>query len=87
VPGSVPHVHVHGFAVSGAYLLPTARALASRATTLVPDLPPRSRISSERRTGESSRKVRVRPQGVSRRDVIRCHAGARVTGQEDSDGV
>ena len=39
VPGSVPLVHVHGFAVSGAYLLPTARALASRATTLVPDLP------------------------------------------------
>ena len=39
VPGSVPHVHVHGFAVSGSYLLPTARALAHRATTLVPDLP------------------------------------------------
>ncbi|HKO89860.1 MAG TPA: alpha/beta fold hydrolase, partial [Polyangiaceae bacterium] len=36
---SVPHVHVHGFAVSGSYLLPTARALAHRATTLVPDLP------------------------------------------------
>jgi pimeloyl-ACP methyl ester carboxylesterase len=30
---------VHGFAVSGSYLLPTARALAHRATTLVPDLP------------------------------------------------
>jgi pimeloyl-ACP methyl ester carboxylesterase len=39
VPGSVPLVHVHGFAVSGSYLLPTARALAHRATTLVPDLP------------------------------------------------
>jgi pimeloyl-ACP methyl ester carboxylesterase len=39
VPGSIPHVHVHGFAVSGSYLLPTARALAHRATTLVPDLP------------------------------------------------
>jgi pimeloyl-ACP methyl ester carboxylesterase len=39
VPGSVPLVHVHGFAVSGRYLLPTARALAHRATTLVPDLP------------------------------------------------
>ena len=34
VPGSVPLVHVHGFAVSGTYLLPTARALASHATTL-----------------------------------------------------
>jgi pimeloyl-ACP methyl ester carboxylesterase len=39
VPGSVPIVHVHGFAVSGSYLMPAARALAHRATTLVPDLP------------------------------------------------
>ena len=39
VPGSVPLVHVHGFAVSGRYLLPTAAALAHRATTFVPDLP------------------------------------------------
>ena len=39
VPGSVPLVHVHGFAVSGSYLLPTARVLAHRATALVPDLP------------------------------------------------
>jgi pimeloyl-ACP methyl ester carboxylesterase len=39
VPGSTPIVHVHGFAVSGTYLLPTARALAHRASTLVPDLP------------------------------------------------
>ncbi|MET8152722.1 alpha/beta fold hydrolase [Actinoplanes sp. NPDC049668] len=39
IPGSTPIVHVHGFAVSGGYLLPTARALAHRATTFVPDLP------------------------------------------------
>jgi len=39
VPRSVPLVHVHGFAVSGSYLLPTATALTHRATTLVPDLP------------------------------------------------
>jgi pimeloyl-ACP methyl ester carboxylesterase len=39
VPGSTPIVHVHGFAVSGTYLLPTARALAGRATAYVPDLP------------------------------------------------
>jgi len=39
VRGSVPLVHVHGFAISGSYLLPTARALAHRATTFVPDLP------------------------------------------------
>ncbi len=35
----IPLVHVHGFTVSGRYLLPTARALAHRATTVVPDLP------------------------------------------------
>ena len=39
IPGSTPIVHVHGFAVSGSYLLPTAAALAGRATTYVPDLP------------------------------------------------
>jgi pimeloyl-ACP methyl ester carboxylesterase len=39
VPGTIPLVHVHGFAISGSYLLPTARALAHRATTVVPDLP------------------------------------------------
>ena len=26
--GGVPLVHIHGFAISGAYLMPTARALA-----------------------------------------------------------
>ncbi|MEU4690330.1 alpha/beta fold hydrolase [Actinoplanes sp. NPDC023714] len=39
VPGETPIVHVHGFAVSGTYLLPTARALAHRGTAYVPDLP------------------------------------------------
>lgn len=39
VEGSVPIVHVHGFAVSGTYLLPTAALLAPRATSYVPDLP------------------------------------------------
>lgn len=39
VPGATPLVHVHGFAVSGRYLLPTAAALADRGTTYVPDLP------------------------------------------------
>ena len=33
IPGSIPLVHVHGFAVSGSYLLPTARALAFVAPT------------------------------------------------------
>ena len=32
-------VHLHGFAISGAYLMPTARALAARGVNVVPDLP------------------------------------------------
>lgn len=39
VADALPIVHVHGFAISGAYLMPTARMLARRATNLVPDLP------------------------------------------------
>ncbi|WP_454051702.1 alpha/beta fold hydrolase [Cellulomonas sp. Marseille-Q8402] len=39
VPGATPIVHLHGFAISGTYLMPTARRLASRATNVVPDLP------------------------------------------------
>jgi len=39
VPGALPIVHVHGFAISGTYLMPTARLLAARATNVVPDLP------------------------------------------------
>ncbi len=39
VAGAVPIVHVHGFAISGTYLLPTAERLAHRATAVVPDLP------------------------------------------------
>jgi pimeloyl-ACP methyl ester carboxylesterase len=43
----VPLVHLHGFAISGAYLMPTARALAVRGVNVVPDLPGYGR--SERR--------------------------------------
>jgi len=32
-------VHLHGFAISGSYMVPTARLLADEFTTLVPDLP------------------------------------------------
>ena len=39
VDGAVPIVHVHGFAISGSYLMPTARLLAARASNVVPDLP------------------------------------------------
>jgi len=34
-----PIVHVHGFGISGAYLMPTARVLAGRWVNVVPDLP------------------------------------------------
>ncbi len=36
---ATPIVHVHGFAISGSYLMPTARRLTHRAVNLVPDLP------------------------------------------------
>jgi pimeloyl-ACP methyl ester carboxylesterase len=45
--GGVPLVHLHGFAISGTYLMPTARALAARGVNVVPDLPGYGR--SERR--------------------------------------
>ena len=32
-------IHIHGFAISGTYLLPTASRLADEYTTFVPDLP------------------------------------------------
>ena len=43
----MPIVHVHGFAISGEYLMPTARRLAGRWVNVVPDLPGYGR--SERR--------------------------------------
>lgn len=43
----VPVVHIHGFAISGAYLMPTARVLAGPRVNVVPDLPGYGR--SERR--------------------------------------
>ena len=43
----VPVVHVHGFAISGEYLMPTAHRLAGRWINVVPDLPGYGR--SERR--------------------------------------
>ena len=37
--GAVPIVHVHGFGISGSYLVPTAERLAPYHPTYVPDLP------------------------------------------------
>jgi pimeloyl-ACP methyl ester carboxylesterase len=43
----VPIVHVHGFGISGTYLMPTARLLTDHRVNVVPDLPGYGR--SERR--------------------------------------
>ena len=39
VEGGIPIVHVHGFGISGSYLMPTARLLTDRAANFVPDMP------------------------------------------------
>ena len=38
-PGALPIVHVHGFGISGRYLVPAAELLAPHYPTYVPDLP------------------------------------------------
>jgi pimeloyl-ACP methyl ester carboxylesterase len=48
-PGAPPIVHVHGFGVSGRYLEPTARQLATHYPTYVPDLPGYGRSENPRR--------------------------------------
>jgi pimeloyl-ACP methyl ester carboxylesterase len=37
--GATPVVHVHGFGISGSYLMPTAELLTDDAVQIVPDLP------------------------------------------------
>lgn len=39
VSADPPIVHLHGFALSGSYLLPTAKILSGRGLNIVPDLP------------------------------------------------
>lgn len=39
VGGDLPIVHLHGFALSGSYLMPTALKLGERGLNIVPDLP------------------------------------------------
>ena len=46
---ATPIVHVHGFGISGSYLMPTARLLTDRATNLVADLPGYGRSAKPRR--------------------------------------
>ncbi len=48
--GSTPLVHVHGFGISGQYLVPTAERLAQYHPTYVPDLPGYGRSLNPKRT-------------------------------------
>jgi len=48
--GSVPLIHVHGFGISGSYLLPTARLLATDYPSYVPDLPGYGRSHKPKKT-------------------------------------
>jgi pimeloyl-ACP methyl ester carboxylesterase len=48
--GATPIVHLHGFAISGSYLLPTAARLATDFPTYVPDLPGYGRSHGPKRT-------------------------------------
>ena len=47
---AVPILHVHGFGISGSYLMPTARLLARHAVNVVPDLPGYGRSQRRERT-------------------------------------
>ncbi|HEY7034383.1 MAG TPA: alpha/beta hydrolase [Thermomicrobiales bacterium] len=49
-PGATPLVHIHGFAISGSYLVPTAAQLAVHYPTYVPDLPGYGRSHKPGRT-------------------------------------
>jgi pimeloyl-ACP methyl ester carboxylesterase len=48
--GATPIVHVHGFGISGRYLVPTAERLAPFYPTYVPDLPGYGRSHKPKRT-------------------------------------
>jgi pimeloyl-ACP methyl ester carboxylesterase len=48
--GATPIIHVHGFGISGRYLVPTAELLAPQYPTYVPDLPGYGRSHKPKRT-------------------------------------
>lgn len=48
--GATPIVHLHGFAISGTYLLPAAAKLAKHYPTYVPDLPGYGRSHGPKKT-------------------------------------
>jgi pimeloyl-ACP methyl ester carboxylesterase len=47
---AIPIVHVHGFGISGSYLMPTARRLAAHGLNVVPDLPGYGKSQRRERT-------------------------------------
>ena len=47
---AVPILHVHGFGISGSYLMPTARRLTRHGVNIVPDLPGYGRSQRRGRT-------------------------------------
>ena len=47
---AMPLIHVHGFGISGSYLLPTAKLLATDYPTYVPDLPGYGRSMKPKKT-------------------------------------
>ena len=67
-------VHIHGFAISGRYLLPTASLLARRYATFVPDLPGfgRSHHPAKPLYDRSARRCRRRASWTSRRSSAPC---------------
>src|SRR5437773_11651214 len=78
-----PVVLVHGFGVSGAYMLPPARALADSFSALVPDLPGQGK--STRVPGQASISqlavalgAWVEPEGLIRPAVVATRMGGQV---------
>ena len=69
--GAAPMMHLHGFGLSGRYLVPTAERLAGEFHTLVPDLP------GFGRSGRALQPAR-RPRPRRRRRGLPRRPGARV---------
>jgi pimeloyl-ACP methyl ester carboxylesterase len=85
-PGARTIVHIHGFAISGRYLLPTAALLAPEYRTFVPDLPGFGRSIHPRRTLTIDRLgdavVRFMDQlEVDRAILLSNSLGAPITGR------
>jgi pimeloyl-ACP methyl ester carboxylesterase len=79
-------IHIHGFAISGRYLLPTAALLASEYRTFVPDLPGFGRSIHPRKTLTIDRLgdavVRFMDQlGIERAILLSNSLGAPITGR------